>query len=348
MQNAEGVYSEGLTLAQTHENGDIREIYLRMYLGLANVYIRRGEYSKAIEMDEEIILKSSSYNFPYGLICANSNLGTIYFVQGDYEKSLYFSELGLKYAREHNEWHRISISLNNIGGVFWHQGDLDGAKNYYEESLAIRRKLHDQRGIASTLNNLGAIAAMQEDFSLANTHWQEGLHIAQQLGVKNLIVHILNNLGSVNRDLKQFVNSKDYFERCLALAREINNPRLIADTLCNIAFLHIALIDMDTARKSATEAIKIAHNAGVKPQLLWAMVAIARLHYLNGEINESAHLLGTISADPLHSSANVKDEYESLKADLVARLTDEVFQPQVDLGRQKNLDEIVSSLIIKP
>lgn len=347
LQNADKVYSEGLDLARASETDPVREIYLRMYLGLANVYIRRGEHAKAIEMDEEIIRQSEQHNFPYGIICANSNLGTIHFVRGEYEKSLHYGEISLKHGREHNEQHRVSISLNNIAGVYWNQGDLDKAKAYYKESLAIRRQLHDQRGIASSVNNLGAIAAMQGDFTLANTYWEEGLNIAQKLGVKILIAHLLNNLGSANRDMKQFADSKRYFNECLAITREIGNHRLSADTLCNVAFMHISLLDLETAKESALEAIQLAREANLKPQLLWAMTAIAQLRYLDGNLDSSAQLLGTISADPLHTDINVKRDFESLQADLSTRLGEETLQLHMENGQQADFNETVKSLLDK-
>jgi len=108
---------------------------------LAQVYLKQGEYSKALPLVEQALqLREQTLGRQHPDTATSlNNLAYLYYLQGEYDRALPLYEQALQidkkvYGDKHPD---VATDLNNLAVLYYSQGEYDKALPLYEQAIQI-------------------------------------------------------------------------------------------------------------------------------------------------------------------------------------------------------------------
>lgn len=239
-------------------------------------------------------------------------------------------------ADQGSQWHQ-AFPKYQLGLVDWYLGRYDSAQAYLTKSLAISQQTNGFFTIFLSLLHLGMTEASLGNYQVAHQHHQECITICEKMGIPSALgiqylclgrityfsggyaeaeqlltkavtlcrqgwhqfnlALSLSYLGLIQAHLGDLAQAHQNCLEGMALFDNIDDPygiALIWDHLGQVAWLKA---DYEESRISFLNALETAYPVKMQPQILSALVGLAR-HLIRGEKPEqAAHLLSHIIAD---------------------------------------------------
>lgn len=123
--------------AQAMRNGayDDTGLYPQAMANLANLYIRKNEYQKGIELCQEVIEQSEKVDNYRGVMLAAINLCGTHIELNFFDKALYYNDLGLQHFTPDNDsWGMAASLYERRADIYTRMGKTDSA--FYALNLA--------------------------------------------------------------------------------------------------------------------------------------------------------------------------------------------------------------------
>jgi MinD-like ATPase involved in chromosome partitioning or flagellar assembly/tetratricopeptide (TPR) repeat protein len=204
---------------------------------------------------------------------ALGNLGMAYESLGEYSRAIEYQEQHLEIAHEIGDRRSEGNALGNLGLAYHSLGEYRRAIEYHQQSLQIARELGDRRGEASALGNLGNAYDNLGEHRRSIEYQERQLQIAREIGDRLGEGQALGNLGSAYYGLREYRRAIEYYEQRLQIAREIGDRQGEANALFNSAPAldqlgdRVAAIARAEAALKIYEAIEAPHAPKVRDQL---------------------------------------------------------------------------------
>ncbi|HEU4718579.1 MAG TPA: tetratricopeptide repeat protein, partial [Bacteroidia bacterium] len=170
-------------------------------------------------------------------------------------------EQSLKLREKYNDTSGVAQCLSNMGVAYTIIGQKDSALSYFRKSLAIRQSIKDSAGMAYSLNNIGAIYKSENRMEEARANYAQCLAIYRSLNIKVGIANTLHNIGSTYGK-EQPDTALRYFRESFMLYKAIHDKANIANSCNDLAIVHLALGQKDSALKYVTQALDTALSGG--------------------------------------------------------------------------------------
>jgi len=278
-----------------------------------------------------------------GIADSRANLGSIFFQRGDFSTAKRYYVENLTSRREIGDRRAMAASLNNLGLLAYWQRDYHAAYAYHQESLAIKRSIGDRWGEAFSLCTLGYITVYW-DKPAAWDFCAQALAIRREIGDQRGVVESLNSLGYVACQKKDYAIARQQFESGLALAREINHSSAISESLLALAILCFQQDRFEESRRYCYEMLSVSQGQGFAPDILMAVLILARLLWRQGAHHKSAELLGVVRSHPfLHPDG--ESHIQELHMDLTTTLSPDELESALENGKTLALDAVVADLL---
>ncbi len=218
------------SLAQRLENATTSEIKVKALLSLSSKYIRTDlikalDYAdKAIDMAEES--RSDSL-----ILSSWLNQGNIYLQLGNYSRAMQMYQQVLQDENIDRYKNLEGLTNGNLGNIHYYQRELPLALHFYLEAAkyfsleTISKETPQTLGRANLLNNIGIVYEETGQFDSASYYYTRALKLVEQLNEHELTANTLNNFGTLYRDKGEPEKAIEYYNRALAL-RERNHDKL--------------------------------------------------------------------------------------------------------------------------
>ncbi|HLC83375.1 MAG TPA: tetratricopeptide repeat protein, partial [Bacteroidia bacterium] len=125
----------------------------------AEVFYKRALDLSLKNNDEEIIA------------FVNSTWSNIFDKRGDYKKALEMDSIAISIAQKLNDHARLSFTLSNMGEIYRIRGDLPKALDCMQQSLHFGTLINNKRRIVLNLITIGHIYTMEDDFVNAEKNY---------------------------------------------------------------------------------------------------------------------------------------------------------------------------------
>jgi tetratricopeptide (TPR) repeat protein len=102
-----------------------------------------------------------------GITYAIGNMGNAYFERGEYDRAIALQERKLSICQELGDLRGISMAIGNMGNVYSSRGEHDRAIECYDEQIRISSELGDRRSIYYAIGNLGGTYASRGEYDRA-------------------------------------------------------------------------------------------------------------------------------------------------------------------------------------
>jgi predicted ATPase/DNA-binding SARP family transcriptional activator len=177
-------------------------------------------------------------------------------------------------------------------------GDQPDTHTIQEISQLIADKLGAARIVSNSHYLLGLCALARGEFDLAERHLQEGLIISRRAGDTWNMGLIQHYLGRVSLARKDWMIAKERQEAGSSLMELLGEKLGIVFCLLGLGWAEQGLKNHRASRDHFNEALEIAADIHVPPQILEALMGIASCLLMEGEVDRAADLLSIIVAHP--------------------------------------------------
>lgn len=211
---------------------------------------KRGEYSQAIELLQQIIIDGERNGFFFKKVLAERNLALIYLKQGKLQKAentIATANLDLEKINNIKEREKATTKLLGVSGQLqFDRGNFELALNNWRRSANNYKQNEDEENYLKTQIN---IVRSLQNLGLYSRGLKIATKIEENLEEKpnSYFKHqTLLTLGSLLRGKGRLSESKAILQKSLTVAEELNSSEAIAQSLLslgNIAGLQGELIE---------------------------------------------------------------------------------------------------------
>ncbi|TNE86831.1 MAG: tetratricopeptide repeat protein [Deltaproteobacteria bacterium] len=181
--------------------------------------------------------------------------------------------------------HRIAGAVHALGIALGDSGDRPGAKGAYLEALAAYRELGDERGQAEALSNLALHALGDGELALAEEIYVEAQVLAERTGHRIQLGRIVTNLATVAWRRGDLDTAVALLERALGLHRALGARRSEGITLSNLAVGRVEQGRLAEARSLFDEALAIDREVLNRRSEAWDLAELGELHVALGDVD---------------------------------------------------------------
>jgi tetratricopeptide (TPR) repeat protein len=196
-----GAFAEGITRAEEGvriaEAVDHPFSLIRAYSGVAALYLRKGDFSKAIPVLERLLELCQMWQQPLWLPHTAAALGHVYALGERVAEALPLLEQAVEQAAAMGLMAHQSLRVAWLSEAYLLAGRADDASTIGFRAMKLSRQ-HKERGYeAHALRLLAEIAANREpqEVESAELHYREALSLADELGMRPLTAHCHRGLG---------------------------------------------------------------------------------------------------------------------------------------------------------
>jgi len=226
-----------------------------------------------------------------------------------------------------------------------HRGEYADAASFGEQALAVWQELGTRDAVANELVSLGTIAVLQGDSIGGRAVLERAIQYVRDHELSDFLPRALNNLGDLALFEGELGEARLLCEECVAVTTPASLPADVA--IINLA--HIATLEGRHADGAtlASKALRAALGRGDRLTAAWAAVEIAWPLAEQGELRDSARLLGAGLA--FLEAAGADREWTDTACEAAVRkilndtLNSETVEALVDEGRNLPLEQLARS-----
>lgn len=201
---------------ETENNNDKAESLLL----LSDVYSRKAEWKKSIEvLNEAKILFDSSGN----------NIGT-------------------------------SKCENLLGSIYGERGQLEEAKLHFEISLSSINPSKEKEMAASIETNLGIIENIQGNYTNALDYFLRALRKFESLGSYRRLAELKHNVGMLHVNQKNYNDALEEFNQCIGISLKEELLPVLGLAYLSKANVLTAKKDFENAHRFADKSMEVCHQ----------------------------------------------------------------------------------------
>jgi CHAT domain-containing protein/Tfp pilus assembly protein PilF len=229
---------------------------------IGKVYTRLGEYTKALEYLSHALVIGKDLSDPDRKVTTLNSIGEIYENLGQYAKALEYLNQAVVIRRELQDPYGEATAINSIGEVYENLGQYAKALEYYHQTLAIRSTIDDHRGQGMALNSIGGIYARLGQYAKALEFFQQAFRAAIKSSDRAGIGIASNNIGGIHAYLGQYPQALEFLDQSLVIRRAISDRAGEGKTLNNIGEVYARLGQYNEALQHFQQALLIRREIG--------------------------------------------------------------------------------------
>ncbi|MEZ4808679.1 MAG: adenylate/guanylate cyclase domain-containing protein [Flavobacteriales bacterium] len=262
-----------------------RVVAFERYIQSAYLYT---DLDTALLLADELMAFSKERKVRAGEIIALSIHAIAQAKRGEHSRALELNERILAMAREVGDQQRIADALTRMGLIHKSMGDLPRALDHYQRSLALKEALGDQRGIIITLNNMAAVHRDMRDLDKALADLQRALALAEDLDDPRLLAGVLASTGIVYQKMLDYPNALEYLKRALEINEARGDRFGISSGLVNIGNVYYEQGDLVPALEHQQRALDWQLKIGDRTGLTKSYNQIGRIRLKQGDARQAA------------------------------------------------------------
>jgi tetratricopeptide (TPR) repeat protein len=271
---------------------------------------RIGDWDAAVAVYAQLFQRSAKQRDLSGLMDALRGSADARRCQGKYGEAQDLAELRYEIAERHGLIAEAARAMRMIGVIHHIRGDLKAAKPLYEKALVQLRDVGDDEQVGFTCQNLGVIANVQGDLREARFLYLESISAAIRSANPANTMHAYNNLAMVCADLQDWMAAEVYFDRATEIADQLGDLPTKARLQANRAEPLIRTSQFAEARKTLSDAERLAGPAGDPGTLADVARFRAMITREEGDLKVAAQHI----ADALHLATEAGLDLERAEA----------------------------------
>lgn len=289
----------------------------------AYIYMRRGEFDRAIDLSTEqlcIIKDEKSADALRASIY--DTLASCYHRKGEFETALDYYGKCLAMQEALGNLRRVGSVLNNIGNVYGDRFQNEKASQYYDRSMEIFRKIGDKQAVSVLTSNVAAVHYSNGDLAVAKQMYEESRDVSREIGDLRMFSANLANLGVVHISMGHYRQSIALFEDAMKVWADMGDRMSESWGLASIGASHYELGDYPKAIDYLERSVALSETIDDKWKLCSALMTLGEVKRMSGDLagGRAVHGRTLELAKALDSSDTVVDSLTGLaEVDILER-----------------------------
>lgn len=242
------------------------------------IYYLTSKYDSALLLSDQAIAIYKQMDDNYGVASIYNLRGLLQEKIGDYSEAIGNYQKSLEFASKTDNLYGQSNPLHNIGLIYDKTQDYKASLSYFEKALTVREKIGDSVLIAQSFQSIGVAYAHLGDTakSIAYQNRSVVFFKAKEDWYDLALSYI--NLGDIYVALGRYDSAEVLLLESLRLNTQIDNPEGKVKALINISSLYLGKKDYTRAGAYASQAISIANQHTLRPELKLAYINSIESH----------------------------------------------------------------------
>ncbi|MGY3794117.1 tetratricopeptide repeat-containing sensor histidine kinase [Aquimarina sp. 433] len=196
---------------------DDPEIEQKLLLNLGITYRMKGDFDKALEIYNAMILDNENPNPDLYVSIAICHLD-----MGNFEKALLYQNKALHIYSEETHHRSIAITLLNIGSIYLDMYKDQTALSYFEKSLKIAEEYTYPLIMLNNKINIGEIFIAKKQYNKASKNYQDVLELAEDREYFQQQILAYQKLKEIATLQKNYERALEYTEKEYRLNDSVN------------------------------------------------------------------------------------------------------------------------------
>jgi tetratricopeptide (TPR) repeat protein len=345
-------FQEGIALCIQAFNVNVRaepKLLANIYLELAYFSRRLDQYRESNDFVTKALQTTRALpemqQTTIAILCELAHIQTRV---GNFAESLRYAEEALKLAEGANDSELIVLSRSRLALAKRFLGNFDEARHLYELVLAYERQRGHQLAMLRTLSDFGRLYNDLHEPHEARALFSEGLELAQSQNLPYELAFMWEGLSQCSYLLADYAKARHQAEQALAQSETVSDTIGVAVQCANLANIHLALKDSDTAERYLRRALEITWKQHELPDTLKIFLIWAKVFRSRKTPAKAAELLSYVTLHPASEFVH-KQEARGLLQELGAATQQDTTQKDTtQQGSSRSLEAVVSSLLQRP
>jgi hypothetical protein len=223
--------------------------------------------------------------------------------------------------------------LESFSQAYNQQGKTELAMEAAAESLTLATQAADKQRQLDAMIMLGRLHLQNNHLTKAYQHFKSALPLAIELADQQAIASINMRLGMAYQKLGQHERALQHFEEAGRLYQQLDSLSSQVNALINIGDSQLVLKQIDKAKVTYNNALKLAVDSQDPHMLISAYVSLSELAFEQNDLDQSEQLL--IKAHQLASQVSA----QSIKSETALFLVHVFIKKQNYSAAKQLLDE---------
>ena len=257
---------------------------------------------------------------PRGIRALNA-LANVLLDVGDYDRAFEASSQALRLARNTGDLRAQSTALNNVGETHRFGGRYAAAMDSYKEALTLAQRAGTSQDVLIILENMASTSRRQGQLEEAAERYDEAIGLARRSGTPEQVANLLNTLAGVRLVQQRPADAWLLAREAVDLGRSENLKRPLPRAIQNEGLAAWAMGDRETARRSLTEAARLAGEMDDRQVLAYSQWHLGRLALESGD--RDGALAALDEALKIFRALRLSEESRRVEAELRAAKGDQ-------------------------
>lgn len=263
--------------------------HFRILLVMSEAQVHLSNWDDGRKLATEALELSQSKNNIAGETEALKLLIDIHEKRAEFDQAIMLFERVMEITRQMDDEETIAESLKSIANVHFRKGEYTRAKTLYEEAISIARRRGNVHLDAKCICNIGLTQGLTGNLDAALVSFEKALEMYKQIGDKTGLANAYNNMALVYSSKGTYRKAIEYGQMAADLEKELKESAGYALAICNVARYKAILGDYDAAIATANEALTIAHKLNYPFVTNLANDSLGYCFFCSGNF-KSAHL----------------------------------------------------------
>ncbi|HHM21030.1 MAG TPA: tetratricopeptide repeat protein, partial [Bacteroidetes bacterium] len=234
------------------------QLWTDAWLYLSNAYLRKQDYSKSLEISQELLRGSRQGGHIEKEIFALRNIAVVCGVKSNYKIGMQYFLEALDKCKSIGYQELYAQLQVNIGTLYAHLYNYPEAIRRYKNVLHAHNNYLEDKNKLVIFNNLGNIYLSTHQPNSALEYFEKAYRLAQQLRIKAMQAHALAQLGRAKLQLNRLEEAKNDTITAQCLIDQLGNINGKQINLLNRAEIHFREGSLECAQKLTQKAIEAA------------------------------------------------------------------------------------------
>jgi signal transduction histidine kinase len=228
------------------------------------------------------------------------------------DSALFYAQQAQELSEKKGWLPGVAFALMLQGVVNRILGNYPLAMEQSQRAIQTYEKLSHYGGLGQTYNNLGLIYLKKEELDEAAAFFLNGIGYAQRAGNQESVSVMLNNLGLVAQNRQRYDSAIYFYRKSYKISLARHDSVVMANNLRNIGNSHRLAGRVDSALYYLPLARRIYQHTNNPISESVATLAIARLYFQQGQLEQSQRLADSVLAVvvKLRAKEPARDAYQ--------------------------------------
>lgn len=325
-----------------------RDTRIRLLSAYCTALYRMSRYNDLLPQAQELMMHIGEDEAYHDRLAETMiHLGWGYIASGAYDKAQFNFERAYRIHQTLENDYGMVRALHGRGTIAFYYGDKELSKQFQERALALSIKINDKQGMADSYVNLGIVGYLNDDYRLAIEHSHRALAIFTELGEIRGIGMTSNNLAMYHQALGEYDQAEMYYQQAIDTSAQVQDQLMEWNSRLNLGFLQLHRNPYSVeARRNIYHVLLLNHHTPNAMIYLEAVSGLAYMYYYDGDLINSAKLVGCLKHHP-SATAELSDLRLNPLIELYKTVWDEAeFMPIIDRGDELDFNTLATDAIL--